>query len=114
MTTNAAKDEFGPREVPDAATRTSERPVKGPGRSAPFMGVPIEVTVSVGKARPLVSELVELRRDSVLTLDSAIDDPVEIYIGDRLIARGELQEIGENTGRLGVRLTEVADFSDDL
>ncbi|WP_392664883.1 FliM/FliN family flagellar motor switch protein [Amaricoccus sp. B4] len=78
------------------------------------MGVPIEITISVGKARPLVSELVELRRDSVLSLDSSIDDPVELYIGDRLIARGELQEIGDGSGRLGVRLTEVADFSNDV
>lgn len=83
-------------------------------RSGAFLGVPIEVTISVGKARPLVSELVELRRDSVLTLDSAIDDPVELYIGDRLIARGELQEIGDDTGRLGVRLTEVVDFSNEV
>lgn len=83
-------------------------------RGSSFMGVPIEVTISVGKARPLVCELVELRRDSVLTLDSKIDDPVELYIGDRLIARGELQEIEDGTGRLGVRLTEVADFSNDL
>ena len=83
-------------------------------RAGAFLGVPIEVTISVGKARPLVSELVELRRDSVLTLDSTIDDPVELYIGDRLIARGELQEIGDDSGRLGVRLTEVADFSNEL
>ena len=83
-------------------------------RAGAFLGVPIEVTISVGKARPLVSELVELRRDSVLTLDSTIDDPVELYIGDRLIARGELQELGDESGRLGVRLTEVADFSHEL
>lgn len=82
-------------------------------RAGAFHGVPIEVTISVGKARPLVSELVELRRDSVLPLDSTLDDPVELYIGDKLIARGELQELGED-GRLGVRLTEVADFSNDL
>lgn len=95
--------------VPEAAA--SARPAT---RASAFLGVPIEVTISVGKARPLVSELVELRRDSVLTLDSSIDDPVELYIGDRLIARGELQELGDDTGRLGVRLTEVADFSNEL
>jgi flagellar motor switch protein FliN len=86
----------------------------GTRRGSAFMGVPIEVTISVGKARPLVSELVELKRDSVLTLDSKIDDPVELYINERLIARGELQEIEDGTGRLGVRLTEVADFSNDI
>ena len=96
---------------PEAAPAPAEpsRP-----RAGAFAGVPIEVTISVGKARPLVSELVELRRDSVLVLDSMLDDPVELYIGDRLIARGELQEMGDDSGRLGVRLTEVADFSNDL
>ena len=95
--------------VPDTAAETSDRSQKA--RSGAFMGVPIEVTISVGKARPLVSELVELRRDSVLMLDSSIDDPVELYIGDRLLARGELQEMGDGSGRPGVRLTEVADCS---
>ncbi|MEO0912209.1 MAG: FliM/FliN family flagellar motor switch protein [Pseudomonadota bacterium] len=75
------------------------------------MGVPINVMISVGRAKPLVSELVQLRRDSVLTLDSRIDDPVELYIGERLIARGELQEMDDGSGQLGVRLTEVADLS---
>jgi flagellar motor switch protein FliN/FliY len=105
-----------PDERPEpapAAEPAAERPSRA-SRAGAFLGVPIEVTISVGKARPLVSELVELRRDSVLTLDSTIDDPVELYIGDRLIARGELQEIGDDSGRLGVRLTEVADFSHEL
>lgn len=103
--------EAPPTDAPtDANASAAPRPV----RVGAFLGVPIEVTISVGKARPLVSELVELRRDSVLTLDSSIDDPVELYIGDRLIARGELQEIGDDSGRLGVRLTEVADFANDI
>lgn len=84
---------------------------EGQKRESAFMGVPIDVMISVGRARPLVSELVQLRRDSVLTLNSKIDDPVELFIGDRLIARGELQEMDDGTGQLGVRLTEVADLS---
>ncbi len=78
------------------------------------LSVPIEVVISVGKARPQLAELVSLRRDSVLALDSKIEDPVEIMIGDRVIARGELQELENGSGRLGVRLTEVADLSASL
>jgi len=78
------------------------------------MGVPIEIIISVGKARPLVSDLVNLKRDSVIALDSKIDDPVEIFIGDRLIARGELQDMDGDDGQLGVRLTEVADLSNGV
>jgi flagellar motor switch protein FliN len=77
----------------------------------PFDQVPIEITVSVGRARPQVRELLRLKRDAVLTLDRRLDDPVELYIGDRLIARGELQEVeGESGGMLAVRLTEVANL----
>ncbi|MFV0474794.1 MAG: FliM/FliN family flagellar motor switch protein [Pikeienuella sp.] len=83
-------------------------------RRKAMLSVPIEVVVSVGKARPMLNELVALKRDSVLTLDSKIEDPVEIMIGDRVVARGELQEIDSETGRLGVRLTEVADLSQSL
>jgi flagellar motor switch protein FliN/FliY len=97
-------------EAPAAATPDDTRP----GRASAFLGVPIEVTISVGRARPLVSELVALRRDSVLTLDSRIEDPVDLYVGERLIARGELQEIDGDPGRLGVRLTEVVDLSDEI
>lgn len=75
----------------------------------PFAEVPIEVTVTVGRARPSVGDLLRLRADDVLPLDRRISDPVELYVGDRLIARGELEEAGgEGSGQLAVRLTEVA------
>jgi len=77
----------------------------------PFSQVPIEITISVGKARPQVRDLLRLERDAVLTLDRRVEDPVELYVGDRLIARGELQELeGEHAGQLAVRLTEVANL----
>ena len=79
----------------------------GPGES-PFAQVPVEITVSVGRARPRVRDLLALRGDSVLTLDRKIDDPVELFVGDRLIATGELIEMeGDAAGRLAVRLLEV-------
>ena len=81
----------------------------------PFSQVPIEITISVGKARPLVKDLLRLSRDAVLPLDRRVDDPVELYVGDRLIARGELTELeGDNAGQLGVRLTEVANLRGGL
>lgn len=83
--------------------------------SNPFSQVPIEVTISVGRARPMVRDLLRLSKDAVLQLDRRIDDPVELYVGDRLIARGELTELeGENSGQLAVRLTEVANLRGGL
>ena len=77
-------------------------------RSRLLHQIPVEVTVSVGRARPLISDLLSLTDSDILPLDRRIEDPVELFIGDKLIARGELQELeGDETGRLAVRLTEI-------
>lgn len=83
--------------------------------SGPFGQVPVEITISVGRARPAVRDLLRLRRDAILPLDRRVEDPVDLYVGDRLIARGELIEgEGEAAGMLAVRVTEVADLRKGL
>ncbi|WP_372614042.1 FliM/FliN family flagellar motor switch protein [Aquicoccus sp.] len=73
-----------------------------------FSVIPIEVTVSVGKARPMIRDLLALGENAILPLDTRVEDPVELFVGGRLIARGELEELeGEDAGQLGVRLTEI-------
>ncbi|MDA3857511.1 MAG: FliM/FliN family flagellar motor switch protein, partial [Roseovarius sp.] len=75
-----------------------ERPAKD--LSNPFSSVPIEITISVGKARPLIRDLLKLGKDAVLPLDRRVDDAVELYIGERLIARGQLEELdGDQQGQ---------------
>lgn len=79
--------------------------------ATPFTSVPIEITVSVGRARPLVRELLQLNEGSVLTLDKQLDDPVELYVGEKLIGIGVLEVIdGDGPGQLAVRITEVVDL----
>ena len=83
--------------------------------SHPLQRIPIEITVSVGTATPLVSDLLKLTENAVLPLDRRVDEPVELFVGDRLIARGEVQDWdGGEPGQLAVRLTEVAVQQDDL
>ena len=81
----------------------------------PFAQVPIEITISVGKARPTLHDLLRLGKDAILPLDSKVEDPVDLYVGPRLIARGELHELdGDQVGQLAVRLTEVVDLKNGL
>ena len=81
----------------------------------PLRDVPIEITISVGRARPMVRDLLLLEENAVLPLDRKVDDPVELFVGDRLIARGELQELeGGEAGQLAVRLTEVTAATGEL
>ncbi len=82
-------------------------PINEPGH--PFSQVPVEVTVSVGRARPRISELLKLEKHAVLQLDRKVEDPVELYVGDKLIARGDLiEQEGDQGGQLAVRITEIA------
>jgi len=81
----------------------------------PFTAVPISIMVSVGRARPLIRDLLNLGENAVLMLDKRVEDPVELYVGDRLIARGALEEVeGDASGQLAVRLTEVVDLKNGL
>ncbi len=84
-------------------------------KQSPFSALPVEITISVGKARPLIRDLLALQENSVLPLDKRVEDPVELFIGERLIARGQLEELdGDQKGLLAVRLTEVASLGDGL
>lgn len=86
-----------------------------PVKASPFDTVPIEVTVSVGRARPLIRDLLNMGENAVLTLDKRVEDPVDLYVGDQLVARGLLEEVdGDQAGQLAVRLTEIADLKNGI
>lgn len=87
----------------------SEQKLEDAANQNPLTHVPLDITVAIGRARPSIRDLLHLSRGAVLVLDRRADDPVELYIGEKLIARGELQELdGDQAGQLAVRLTEVA------
>jgi flagellar motor switch protein FliN/FliY len=101
---------------PPAEPEGTAAPAKAPVHSVldqpacrAFYSLPVEIVVCVGTARPALGELLAMGSDAVILLDRRLDDPVDIRVGDRVIARGELQEFDDGSGRLGVRLTEIAD-----
>lgn len=66
--------------------------------------VPLKMQAVLGRARMTVSELVQMRPGRVVELDRKVGEPVDIYVNDRLIARGEVVLIDKV---LGVTLTEI-------
>ena len=78
-----------------------------------IFSVPVTVTVSIGKARLSVSEILDLQPESIVPLTSRIEDPVDLTIDNKVIAKGELVETED--GSLGVKITEIPEQSyDDL
>ncbi|MCV6823090.1 MULTISPECIES: FliM/FliN family flagellar motor switch protein [Halocynthiibacter] len=78
-----------------------------------YTDLPLELTVSVGRARPLIKDLIEAQKGTVLPLDARVDDPVTIYLGNKLVATGELVEMdGDQRGNLAVKLTTVSGLTE--
>lgn len=73
-----------------------------------ILDLPVRIVVSVGAAQITIQQLLELSKDTVIDLEALIDDPVDIYVGDRLIARGELVEATDNENGIGVKLLEIS------
>jgi flagellar motor switch protein FliN/FliY len=66
--------------------------------------VPVRVQAVLGRARMPVGELLHLTSGTVVELDRRVGEPVDIFVNDRLIARGEVVLIDN---ALGVTLTEI-------
>ncbi|MNL53541.1 Flagellar motor switch protein FliN [compost metagenome] len=66
--------------------------------------VPVRVSVVLGRTKMPVSNLLKLDTGTVIELDRQVGEAVEIFINDRLVARGEIVLVED---RLGVTMTEI-------
>ena len=66
--------------------------------------IPVQVSAVLGRATMQVSQLLKLGRGAVVELDRKVGEAIDIYINNRLVARGEVVVVDE---RLGVTMTEI-------
>jgi flagellar motor switch protein FliN/FliY len=66
--------------------------------------IPLQVSVILGKTEMKVSQLVKLNRGAVIELDRKVGEPIDLYVNDRLVAKGEIVLV-EN--RIGLTITEL-------
>ena len=71
---------------------------------APVFGVPVHISAVLGRASLSVAQLLQLGAGSVLELDRKVGEAIDIYVNNRLVARGEVVVVDE---RLGVTMTEI-------
>ena len=69
-----------------------------------ILDIPLEVKVELGQVKMLVNDLLHLGQGSVIDLKKPIGEQMDIYIGDKLIARGEAVVADE---KLGIRVTDI-------
>ena len=87
-----------------ALTTSEEMGDKTATDLAPVFDVPVNISAVLGKAHMSVAQLLKLNRGSVLELDRKVGEAIDIYVNNRLVARGEVVIVDE---RLGVTMTEI-------
>ncbi|HEU5140237.1 MAG TPA: flagellar motor switch phosphatase FliY [Bacillales bacterium] len=73
--------------------------------------IPLQVTVELGRTQRTVKDILRLSPGSVIELDKLAGEPVDIYVNNKMIAKGEVVVIDEN---FGVRVTEIASQKDRI
>ena len=100
---SAAGAEVDPDHAP--APRPSRR-----GRLAALYDLTLPVSIELGRSEMLIEDVLKIGRGSVIELDRLAGEPIDIYVGDRIFAEGEVVVVDEH---FGVRVTRVLDTSFD-
>ncbi|WP_321533223.1 flagellar motor switch protein FliN [uncultured Desulfuromonas sp.] len=69
-----------------------------------LLDIPLDVSVEVGRTKILVRELLQMDEGYVIELGKNANEPLDVYVNSRLIARGEVVLVDD---KLGLRLTDV-------
>jgi flagellar motor switch protein FliN/FliY len=66
--------------------------------------IPVQISVVLGKTNMQVNQLLKLGRGAVIELDRKVGEPIDIFVNNRLVARGEVVVVED---RIGVTMTEI-------
>ncbi len=69
-----------------------------------ILDIPLKISVELGRTKLLVNELLQLAQGSVIELNKLAGEPLEVFVNDKLIARGEAVVVNE---KFGVRITDI-------
>jgi len=93
-----------PPEIPEAEIRNIPDMPKSSQDLEAVYDIPVQVSAVLGKANMQVNQLLKLGRGAVVELDRKVGEAIDIYVNDRLVARGEVVVVED---RLGVTMTEI-------
>jgi flagellar motor switch protein FliN/FliY len=108
---NSGQEEQGPeaaqseaREVTFADIEPGMQEEGSPQNIDFLLDIPLEITVELGRTKIKVGDLLKLSQGSVVELDSMTDQPLEIFVNKKLMAKGEVVVVND---KFGIRLTNI-------
>jgi flagellar motor switch protein FliN/FliY len=97
-----------PEAAPPVAAATKQTPAPHPGAPSSnlelLLDVGLEATIRFGQKQMLLREILDLHPGAAISLDRRLEEPVDLLIGGRMVARGEVVIVD---GNYGLRITEI-------
>ncbi len=84
---------------------TAEAPARHARDLEAVYDIPVTVSAVLGRTTMQVSQLLRLGRGAVVELDRKLGEAIDVYVNNRLVARGEVVMVDDN--RLGITMTEI-------
>ena len=101
-------------DPPAASQQSAPSPVRSPVQNdhpsenlnnlSLLLDIPLEITAELGRTRMIINDLLQLGQGSVIELNKLAGEPLEIFVNNKLIARGEVVVVNE---KFGIRLTDI-------
>jgi len=88
----------------DEAPDTQLDPDAKPKDMEAIYDIPVQISAVLGRSTMQVNQLLKLGRGAVIELDRKVGEAIDIYVNNRLVARGEVVVVED---RLGVTMTEI-------
>jgi flagellar motor switch protein FliN/FliY len=88
-------------QAPDDSGENLEKKIRSLDR---ILDVPMQVSVELGRTRMPIKEVIQLTQGSVIELSKMVGDHLEIFVNQKLIARGEVVVVNE---KFGIRISEI-------
>ena len=86
-------------------TGSSDTPLRSARELEAVYDIPVTVSAVLGRSTMQVSQLLKLGRGAVVELDRKLGEAIDVYVNNRLVARGEVVMVDDN--RLGITMTEI-------
>jgi flagellar motor switch protein FliN len=100
----AGNADAGLQDEPEGNLPEASKPPTNAKELEAVYDIPVQVSAVLGKANMQVSQLLKLGRGAIVELDRKVGEAIDIYVNNRLVARGEVVVVEEH---LGVTMTEI-------
>ncbi|MBI3803010.1 MAG: flagellar motor switch protein FliN [Nitrospirae bacterium] len=107
-----AKRPAAPEPKPAAFAPLEQKKPEAPAGNLDFiLDIPLEIRVEMGSSKILIRDLLQLGQGSVVELEKMAGEPMDLYIGDKLVAKGEVVVVND---KFGIRLTDIVSAAERI